>query len=332
MQPKISVIVPVYRAEAYLEACLDSILRQTYEQLQIILVDDGSPDRCGEICDAYAVKDPRIQVIHQPNGGVAKARNAGLDAATGDWIGWVDSDDWIDPDMLGFLLENALAEDADVCICGRHEELPGGTGFFGFSQRTLLDPKGTVRALLEAKVLDDALYDKLWKRRLFEGIRFPEGRTYEDLATVYRLLGKAERVLCLPEPKYHYRHRPGSIMADASLPNRMNHYHFARQRYEDLAEKWPEFQPLLEERCLTAAVGIWCGYYRNPRPVRCQYAAQLHQIAVYAKSRVQPALKRTGSGLAGRLVLRLLPYDKGWAFRLAAFIGGLYQRKHGRTL
>lgn len=331
-QPTISIIVPVYRVEAYLEACLDSILGQTHRNLQIILVDDGSPDGCGAICDAYGAKDARIHVIHQPNGGVAAARNAGLSAATGEWIGWVDADDWIAPDMFSYLLENALSEQADVCSCGRYEELAGSTGFYGTTEPALLDQKGAIRALLESRVLDDALYDKLWKRELFQGIRFPEGKTYEDLATVYRLFCQAERILCLPEPKYHYRRRPGSIMADTSLPNRMNHYDFARQRYADLVGRWPEFQALLQERCLTAAVGIWCGFYHNPKNLRRQYAAQIHDIARYAKPRVRQVLKHTSSGLAGRLVLRLLPYDQGWAFGLSYLVGWLYQRKHGRTL
>lgn len=332
MPPTVSIIVPVYRVEAYLKECLDSILAQTYEHLQIILVDDGSPDGCGEICDAYGAKDPRIQVIHQPNSGVAAARNAGLSAATGDWIGWVDADDWIDPDMFCFLLENALASEADVCICGRYEELPGRTGFYGMTGPALLDRKSAMMALLENRVMDDALYDKLWKKELFRDIRFPDGKTYEDLATVYRLLCKAERVLCLPEPKYHYRRRRNSIMGDAALSNRVNHYDFAQQRYADLANRWPELQALLEDRCLTAAIGIWCGYYHNPRSIRREHAAKLREIAVYAKPRVRSALKRTSCGLAGKLVLRLLPYDQSWAFWLSDLIGRLYQRKHGRTL
>jgi glycosyltransferase involved in cell wall biosynthesis len=331
-QSKISIIVPVYKVEDYLNACLDSITAQTYQNLEIILVDDGSPDGCGAICDAYGAKDSRIRVIHQPNGGVAAARNAGLAAATGDWIGWVDADDWIEKDMFAFMLSNALAEQADVCVCGRYEELPGGTGSFGFPKRRLLDRRAALKALLENRELDDALYDKLWKRQLFQNIRFPEGRTYEDLATVYRLLEKARRILCLPEQKYHYRRRSGSIVGDTSLPNRMNHYLAAQARYEDMVRRFPEFEALLEERCIAAAAGIWCGWCRNAPAVRRQYAPQLKEITTYARSRLQKVLRCTGSGLAGRLVMRLLPYDSWWAFALAGLIGHLYQRKHGRML
>ena len=103
--PKISVIVPVYKVEPYLRKCLDSIVGQTYQNLEIILVDDGSPDKCGEICDEYARRDERIQVIHQENGGVSAARNAGLKKVTGEWIGWIDPDDWAEPDMFEYLLK-----------------------------------------------------------------------------------------------------------------------------------------------------------------------------------------------------------------------------------
>ena len=331
-QPKISIIVPIYKAETYLNACLDSILGQTYQNLQIILVDDGSPDGCGAICDAYKAKDDRICVIHQPNSGVSAARNAGLSAATGDWIGWVDADDWIDSDMIAYLLRNALDEQADICVCGRYEERPNRTAYFGWQRRALLEQKTALKALLDNQVLDDALYDKLWRRELFQDIQFPVGYTYEDLATVYRLFGKAARILCLPEPKYHYRHRGGSITGDTSLPNRMNHYRFAHQRYLDMVDAWPEFRLLLEERCITSAIGIWCGYYCNPQKIRRQYAQQLQKIAAYAKPRIRQALDCTSCGLAGRLVLRLLPYNTWWAFALAWLIGKLYQRKHGRTL
>lgn len=331
-QPEISIIVPIYKAESYLKTCLDSITAQTYENLQIILVDDGSADSCGSICDSYAAKDPRIQVIHQCNAGVAAARNAGLAAATGDWIGWVDADDWVERDMFQYLLSNAVAQQADVCVCARYEELPHRTNHFGFTERALLDRQAALKALLENRLLDDALYDKLWKRQLFQLIRFPEGRTYEDLSTVYRLLEQAQTIACLPEQKYHYRRHSGSIVADTSLPSRMNHYLAARQRYGDLASRYPEFEVLLQERCLAAAVGIWCGWYRNPSHIRRQYAPQLRQIAAFARPRLRQCLKHTGCGAAGRAVMRLLPYDTRWAFALAGLIGWAYQLRHGRTL
>ena len=331
-QPRISIIVPIYKVEKYLPTCLDSILAQTYRNLEIILVDDGSPDGCGSICDAYGAKDSRIRVFHQSNGGVAAARNAGLDAARGDWIGWVDSDDWIEPDMFAYLLENALAAQADICVCGRFEELRSRTAYFGRTEYALLDQKSAMKALLEERYMDSALYDKMWRRELFQDIRFTVGQTYEDLAAVHRLFAKAEKVLFLSEPKYHYRRRDDGIVGDTSLPNRMNHYNAAQQRYANMVKDFSEFQELLELRCITAAIGIWCGYYHNPISVRREYAPQLRQIAQFAKPGVKKALKDTNCGLAGRMVIRLLPYDRWWAFALAGLISRLYQWKHGRML
>ena len=331
-QPKISIIVPIYKVEKYLKQCLDSILNQTYQNMEIILVDDGSPDGCGMICDAYAAKDDRFRVIHQTNDGVAAARNAGLAAATGEWIGWVDADDWLEPDMFEYLLENALSANADICICGRFEELRRRTSHFGITEKKLMNQAEALYALLEERYMDSALYDKLWRRELFRDIRFPAGRTYEDLATLYRLFTKAEWIMCLPEPKYHYRRRNDGIVGDTSLPNRMDHYLAARQRYSDMTESYPELQSLLEGRCITAAIGIWCGYYHNPISVRREYAPQLCQIAQFSRPRIKKVLNEANCGLAGRLVIRLLPYDHRWAFALAGIIGRLYQRKHGRML
>ena len=164
--PKISIIVPIYRVEPYLPRCLDSIVGQTYRHLEIILIDDGSPDGCGAICDDYAARDGRIRVIHQPNQGVSAARNAGLDAATGEWIGWVDGDDWIELDMYEYLLEGVLGAGADIAVCGRWEEYRGRRVFRGWEKEISLDTEQALRALLakngtlrsEAAVEEDTVY------------------------------------------------------------------------------------------------------------------------------------------------------------------------------
>ena len=331
--PNISIIVPIYDVEPYLRTCLDSILRQTYRNLEIILVDDGSPDACGAICDEYALRDKRIRVIHQTNGGVSAARNVGLAAATGDWIGWVDPDDWIEADMFEFLLCQAQKEkDIDVVICGGYEEYKYRKVPFGCPCRQILDRKGALQGFLEDRYMHNALYDKLWRKKLYDGIRFPVGHTYEDLAVIYRLYGKADRFLCLPEQKYHYRQRQNGIMGDSSLPNRLDHCLAARQRYEDMVDTWPEWKGMLEGRCVTAAIGVWCGYYSNPREQRQAYLPQLREMARFAREKYHTVEQDTGRGLAGRLVTRLLPYASWWSFGLAWGIGQLYRWKHGRSL
>ena len=144
-EPKISVIVPVYKVEPYLRKCLDSIVNQTYRNLEIILVDDGSPDNCGAICDEYAAGDGRIRVIHQENGGVSSARNAGLSAVTGEWVGWVDSDDWIEPDMYEYLLKNALEQNADIAVCSHYEVHRETEVFCGWTGVQLLDTEAALK-------------------------------------------------------------------------------------------------------------------------------------------------------------------------------------------
>ena len=330
----ISIIVPIYKVEVYLRQCLDSILNQTYGNLEIILVEDGSPDRCGAICDEYAQRDGRIRVIHQENGGVSAARNAGLEAATGQWIGWVDPDDWIDPDMFERLITAGEQEEepVDVVICGGYEEYRYRQVPFGWPCRQLLDREEALQGLLEDRYMHNALYDKLWRRELYEGIRFPVGHTYEDLAVIYRLYEQADRFLCLPDRKYHYRQHPYGIMGDCSLKNRLDHCLAAGQRCQDMIRRWPQWSDLLEGRCVTAAIGVWCGYYCNPREERKKYLPQLREMARYAGDKAGTVRKDTSRGLAGQMVIRLLPHATWWSFGLAWGIGRLYRIRHGRSL
>ncbi len=331
-EPKISVIVPVYKVEPYLRKCLDSIVNQTYRNLEIILVDDGSPDNCGAICDEYAAGDGRIRVIHQENGGVSSARNAGLSAATGEWVGWVDSDDWIEPDMYEYLLKNALEQNADIAVCSHYEVHRETEVFCGWTGVQLLDTEAALKLLLENNQMKNLLWDRLWRREILDGLVFPVGHTYEDIAVMHRLFLKARRVLCLPEAKYHYRQRQGSIVDDKSLGNRINHYHAAKLRLDEMYLQWPQFRQLLEAQCVASAVGIWTGYYSNPKKERRRYHEELKEIAAFGKIHYRKALEHMNLGLAGRLVLYLIPHAAWWAFSLAGFCGWGYKIKHGRAL
>lgn len=331
-QEKISVIVPVYKVEPYLRKCLDSIVNQTYQNLEIILIDDGSPDHCGAICDEYAVNDERIKVIHQPNAGLSSARNAGLVEATGEYIGFVDSDDWIDLNMYEYLLSNALSENADICICGRYEEYSTKTITKGYPKQEVLDTEAALLVLLRNNFIQNFVWDKLWRRKLFEDVYFPEGRTYEDIAIVHRLFERAEKVQCLPNAKYHYLQRTDSIIGDTSLKNKMNHYMAAKQRYSEMVEKWPQFRPLLEGQCVASAIGIWCSWLDNPGTERKQHQEEVRKISAFAKGHGKDARHHISIGLAGRLVSHLLNYPAWWSFAIAYCVGKLYQKKNGRAL
>ena len=207
-EPLISVIVPVYNAEKYIEKCVASIRAQTYRNLEIILVDDGSCDRSGELCEAFALEDSRIAVIRKENDGVGPARNAGLDAMHGDYVGFVDADDWIDPEMYEVLLQRMIAENAQISCCGTAFVAVNGeiTGYFDADlnvQFTVYSTNAQME-LIHGGRITNSMWNKLYAAGIFDGLR--QKNVYmEDLAIQYLLIAKAERVTYTGQPMYfHY--------------------------------------------------------------------------------------------------------------------------------
>ena len=221
MSRKISVIVPVYKVEPYLRKCVDSILNQTYTNLEIILVDDGSPDSCGAICDEYARKDSRVRVIHKPNGGLSDARNAGMDIMTGSLVGFVDSDDWIEPQMYQRLYELMEQFDADMAFGGVADDVVED----GIVRTVKVSDYGDTPFAEEKRVAmrryfhgSWAAWDKLYRAELFDGIRYPVGEINEDEAIVLHLLDRCRQVCYTNEVFYHYiRRMDGSSITTASF-------------------------------------------------------------------------------------------------------------------
>lgn len=217
-QPLISVIVPVYKVEQFLARCVDSIRFQTYRNLEIILVDDGSPDRCGEICDDYAKLDSRIRVIHKTNGGLSSARNAGIDVANGQYLAFVDSDDWVDTDCYEKMYALAAKHNVSFVYAGRYD-VDGTTGLetVGLCPETeeVVSGEEMVSRIFTWNHVDSAAWDKLYARELFEGIRYPLNVIVEDLPVTYRLALRAGRCVLGNFAFYHYYHRPGSITTTA---------------------------------------------------------------------------------------------------------------------
>jgi len=322
--PLISIIVPIYNVEQYLENCIKSILNQTYKNIEAILVDDGSPDGSGAICDKYAALDPRIKVIHKKNGGVSSARNAGLKAACGEYIGWVDPDDWIELDMFEYLFSNLKSYDADVAVCSRRICYPSRTEDCVWKNTLVLNTEEALRQLLMDKQMRNYLWDKLWKAELFDGIVFPEGRTFEDVSVMHLLLERASQIVCLPEVKYNYLQRGDSIVGEHSLSGRVNHYIATRKRYDELRERWPQFEQLLEARCMETIVNTWQVYFINSESQTDTWQESLKQMAEFAYKHKSSALKHMDLGITGRIVLRLTPYAKFWAFYMAFLLYKLY--------
>ena len=330
--PLISIIVPIYGVERYIRKCLDSLVNQTYHNLEFILVDDGSPDGCGVICDEYAEKDHRIRVIHKENGGVSSARNAGLAMITGQWIGWVDPDDWIERDMFEYMLCHAISSEADVVVCGRYEEFSEKSRFRGWKEKISFDTEQVLQALLDDQTLQNFLWDKLWKRELFDDVVFPEGRVFEDISVIFGILERTKKVVCLPEAKYHYRQRIGSITTELSLKNKMQCYLAMKQRLSQPSDRWPQFREKLQIKCVTTGISVWCVYYFSSREERRRFWSEIKEISDFSRLHYRMVLEMTDLGVIGRIVLWLTRYPKWWAFLISMFCGKVYMFKHGRSL
>lgn len=223
---KISVIVPVYNIEKELPRCIDSILAQTYRNLEVILVDDGSTDQCGALCDAYSAEDSRVRVIHRVNSGVTKARFAGIRAATGEWIGFVDGDDYIEPDMYERLIANARKYQADISHCGYQMVFPNRADYYHNTGRLAQQDKLTgLYDLLDGSMIEPGLCNKLFHKTLFHsllhsGVEAMGIRINEDLLMNYYLFREAQCSVFEDFCPYHYIVRAGSA---ANTRNRECH-------------------------------------------------------------------------------------------------------------
>lgn len=212
----VSVIVPIYNVEKYLERCVDSIVKQTYLNLEIILVDDGSTDSSGALCDKLAKKDTRIKAIHKCNGGLSDARNKAIDEADGEYLYFVDSDDYIPLDSIEYLLNKLKDSKSDIAIGGMLTTSKLDENVAKEETYTVtLNNKEAVRELFYGSYYTTSASAKLYKASLFDEIRYPYGKLNEDLFTTYKLLNRAERVVCSDKTVYYYYHRPGSIMNSA---------------------------------------------------------------------------------------------------------------------
>lgn len=216
METAISVIVPIYRVEKFLPQCIESVLNQTFTDFELILVDDGSPDRCPAICDEAAERDARVRVIHQANAGLSAARNAGIEAAHGAWLSFVDSDDYIAPHFCEKLYQTAQRTNADCVMCSVQNVDESGKLIDSALMR-VADEVKTGREVLRKIGRDDVTpyltaWNKLYRRKLFNTLRYPAGRQNEDVFVFAELFCQVQRAVCVAEPLYFYRKRIGSIM------------------------------------------------------------------------------------------------------------------------
>lgn len=247
IEPKITIIIPVYKVEPYIRKCVESIIGQSYRQIEVILVDDGSPDNCGAICDEYARSDKRITVLHTENEGVYIARNKALDVATGDYLMFVDSDDWVEPDFCETALRLAQENNVQLVAFMYNNVFEGRNHSISEKRPAVFRKTGCVEAseavkhlILRDSSLANYLWNKLYKRSLFDGVRFPEGRVLQDQAVVYLMMLRARRIYVSNALLYNYFQHSGSI-TDTT--------YYSIKKYAPLFAIWQERLPILRQYC-----------------------------------------------------------------------------------
>ncbi len=247
---KVSIIVPVYNVEPYLNKCIDSILCQTLEDIEILLVDDGSTDLSGDICDGYAALDDRVRVIHKVNSGLSDTRNVGIDAAQGEFIGFVDGDDYIAPEMYESLYCACIEDKTGIAACDYIECTVGSDKFI--SRSTGQCQVMTSEAFFEEVLRYDSpvgvgVWDKLYEKSLFEKVRFQVGKLHEDTDIIYRLVFQVDRISYLSVPYYTYLSRPGSITASSYCSREYDRYTANRGMFKYIAANHPDLLDIASE-------------------------------------------------------------------------------------
>lgn len=256
----ISVIVPVYNVEKYLRQCLDSVIFQTYSDLEILIVDDGSTDSSGSICDEYKT-DERVSVFHTDNRGLSAARNYAIDRMHGDYIAFLDSDDWLEATALEQFVKIAQNTGADIVSCQFYREYPNRT----------IEPKGSENGfivenekilntmIIDHKLTEDA-WNKFYKASLFNTIRYPEGRIFEDKATTYKLLQKASVLVYTPSCFIHYRNRANSLSNNHSMKSLVDYWVAYRERFDILGCISEHYYRAALSDCISAISRMWRWY------------------------------------------------------------------------
>ena len=259
MNDLVSVIVPIYNVEDDLKNCVDSIIHQTYRNLEIILVDDGSPDNCGSIADDYSRQDDRVRVIHKQNGGLSDARNAGLDVASGEYITFVDSDDFLSEGFVEELVSLTKKHDCDISICDHlRYRKSNGIHFKHDSEIKEIEfsSKDAIKEMFYQKQFDVSAWGKLYKKNTFEGLFFPMGYNFEDIPTIYKAFLKTDKIVYSSRKLYFYQVRDNSIENSEFNIKKMDCIKTAEMMFKDIQSNYPELIKAARSRYVAANIHI----------------------------------------------------------------------------
>ncbi len=319
MRPLISIIVPVYNVEPYLERCVHSILNQTYPNIEVILVDDGSPDKCPEMCDNLALLDKRIKVIHKKNGGLSDARNAGLDLAKGELIGFVDSDDYVHPAFYATLYKNMIDNDADLSMCD-YKSVSGLDG-------EIFDYENTTKVYNNIEALEMLftyycqvfviVWNKLYRKEVFKDFRFDVGKIHEDEFISHKILHQSNKIVFSDARLYYYFQSPNSII-HSEFSKKKLHYAEAMESRLDYFQKYqlPDFyNKTLQRYC----IWLLSFYYKNRSKMNRIIRKQMRErIRLYCSILIERGLTNTPRTAVYRLAI-LLPYPMGFVAHQSVF-------------
>lgn len=256
MEPLISVIVPVYNVEQYLNKCVDSIIDQTYRNIEILLIDDGSTDTSGAICDEYSQRYDNVKTYHKKNGGLSSARNYGIERAAGEYLGFVDSDDYIHKEMYERLYSLIREYDADLAECKLTDVYNGKVRSAGKeTEVVVVNSETAIDYAFKAEIASVAAVDKLYRRSLFDHIRYPEGKTIEDGYVIVDILSECNRVVISSEELYYYVHRKGSITTNAFSKKNLDAIDTYEKNYRIIKDKYPAILDTAKMRL------CWANFY-----------------------------------------------------------------------
>lgn len=285
----ISIIIPVYNVEKYLCECIDSVANQTYKNLEIILVDDGSTDDSGKICDEYALKDARIKVIHKENGGLSSARNAGLNVFSGSYLMFVDSDDYIDSDMVEYLYHYRVQQ--GITCCGMNIKLYNGLLIKRVAQKYCeWNCREAIKNYLKSEILvysgkDKCSYNigsssnnKLYDKVIFTQLRYKVGVICEDIDLLFDILFACKKIIVLPEAKYTYRQREHSITNKAFSIKRLDYFEARKKQELEMIRKMPEYTSYASTLTVLAGISIISQIGMLSKKERKQYRCHIEEL------------------------------------------------------
>ena len=326
--PVISIIVPVYKVEQYLDKCVRSITGQTYRNLDIILVDDGSPDSCGEMCDRFAEEDSRIRVIHKQNGGLSSARNAGMKIAKGAYFAFVDSDDWIEPDMYEVMMKTALEKDAEMVSVGHYIDYTDRSDISSNPDLTAYD-EDILTEFIKCSFGGCLAWNKLYRSEYFNNVTFPEGQNYEDFATIYKVTFNMHCAVSVAAPKYHYLQRSNSIVRMRSLKNVRDFWNSHNDWFNDLNNNEiiagdKDKETLLYDDSARAVSFSWRFMFPLLKENRKEARAFAKEVSTFArKNFARYNLRALGIGVLLPVILAM--FNNPLSMAIAYYINALYK-------